>query len=327
MRTYLIIGGLGFIGHNIAKQLIINSNNKVIIYDAYKHFLPFNIDEWKKSIEYRTNEITNKNLKIIEGDCLDDKLLKSTINEYKPDIIFHLSSLPIAGIANNLPLEAKLNIFDSTFTLLEILKDLRFPCPKLVFSSSSMVYGHFNRDDNNDVIHANENQRCVPIGIYGAMKLSCENIIRAYYYKYKIPYTIIRPSAVYGPSDCNMRVTEIFIKNALKKEALILDDGGCHKLDFTYVTDTAKGFVLAADNKASVGETFNISAGNGRQIKELAQIIEQYIPETKIKDGTLFPYRPNRGSLNIKKAERLLGFKPEYDLETGMKLYLNFLQK
>ena len=159
------------------------------------------------------------------------------------------------------------------------------------------------------------------------MKLGGEIMVKTYHHRYGIPYTIIRPSAVYGPTDCNKRVTEIFLLNALNKEPLTLDNGGLHKVDFTYVDDLVKGTLLAMHSPEACNQTFNLSCGEGRSIKELAEIISELIPGTKITTNQTKPYRPNRGALNISKAKKILGFNPQYNLEKGIEKYLQFVKE
>jgi nucleoside-diphosphate-sugar epimerase len=194
-----------------------------------------------------------------------------------------------------------------------------------MYFSSSMVYGHFLRDKNNEILPATEDQVCSPVDVYGAMKLGGEIMVKTYHLRYGLNYTIIRPSAVYGPTDCNKRVTELFLLNALNKEVLTLDNGGLHKVDFTYIDDLVKGTLLALHSPEANNETFNISCGQGRSIKELADIVAKLIPETIITINQSKPYRPNRGSLDISKAYNKFGFKPEHNLEKGMKKYYEFV--
>ena len=147
--------------------------------------------------------------------------------------------------------------------------------------------------------------------------------------QYGIKYTIIRPSAVYGPTDVNRRVTQIFIENALKGKPLVLHNGGTSKLDFSYVEDVAEGFVLALKSSKAENETFNITMGEGRSLKELANIIKSNIPLAKIeyKEAPKEEKRPERGALDIAKARKLLGYTPKYSLEEGMKKYIDFVKK
>ena len=79
---------------------------------------------------------------------------------------------------------------------------------------------------------------------------------------YNIEYSIVRPSAVYGPTDMNNRVTQIFLDKALKGEKLKIE-GKDEKLDFTYIEDIAEGFYLAATHPVE-NQIFNITYGKAR---------------------------------------------------------------
>lgn len=327
MKTYFITGGEGFIGYHICKLLSERDEEvKIVTYDAQKHYVPLRKSHWPRYIDYRQNSLDGKNVERIRGDTTDRGLLKSTLEEQEPDVIIHLAALPIANISNKYPEEARRNILDGTITLLDVLREVNFEYDRMVYTSSSMVYGDFPTDDNGDIIPAREEDDGEPVGIYGSMKLSGENVTRAYGHRFDIPFTIIRPSAVYGPTDSNRRVTEIFLRNALEGKRLRLDNGGHHKLDFTYVKDTARGFLSAADNEAAEGETFNITRGEGRSIRELAETIADHIDGTEMYTEEKTVYRPNRGALDISKARDVLGYEPQYSLEKGIREYLDFVR-
>ncbi|MFO7889395.1 MAG: NAD-dependent epimerase/dehydratase family protein [bacterium] len=327
MKTIFITGGEGFIGYHLTKELLKDPQNKVVSYDAQKHYIPFDKSDWALYQNYRIQSIGNDRIVRLRGDCNDRGWLKESLEEYKPEYIIHLASLPIASVSNDYPAEAKYNIFDSITTLLDVLRGVSFSFNRILYISSSMVYGNFLRDDKGKIISAYEDQPCKPIGIYGAMKYSGELIVHVYKKRFDIPFVIIRPSSVYGPTDSNKRVSEIFLKNAMNGNPLFLDNGGQHKLDFTYVEDLVRGIVSASFSKDALGETFNITRGEGRKIAELADIIAKLVPNTKIETSDVVPYRPNRGALNISKAKSLLGYSPQFNLEQGMKKYYDFNKK
>lgn len=326
MKSYFITGGEGFVGHHLAKQLLSKGENKVISYDAQKHHIEMAKSNWTFYIQKRLEGLQNENLIRVRGDVTNRGFLKETLEKHKPDIIIHLAALPIANVSNKYPDEARRDILDASITILDVIKDLSFDLERFVYTSSSMVYGDFQRDAQGQVVAAIENQHCSPVGIYGAMKLSGEHLTRAYNRRFGIPYTIIRPSAVYGPTDCNRRVTEIFIMKALRGEPLRLDNGGLHELDFTYVKDLVNGFILSSNSENALNQTFNLTRGEGRQIKDLADVLSDLIPETKSYVDNVTVFRPNRGALNISKARDLLGYAPKYSLEEGMKEYLEYIR-
>jgi nucleoside-diphosphate-sugar epimerase len=326
VRTYLITGGEGFIGYHICRILSGRDDEvKIVTYDAQKHYVPLENSHWPHYIDYRLESLDDDVVRV-RGDTTDRGLLKSTLEKYEPDVIIHLAALPIANVSNKYPKEAQTNILDGTITTLDVLREVEFEYDRFVYASSSMVYGEFPTNDNGEILPAAEDELCSPIGIYGSMKLSGEYITKAYGHRFGIPWTIIRPSAVYGPTDCNRRVTEIFLTNALEGKPLRLDNGGRHLLDFSYVEDTARGFLIAADKAAGLNETFNITRGEGRSIRELAEIVADNIPGTEMYSEERSVYRPNRGALDVSKARELLGYEPQYSLEEGIKKYLEFVE-
>ncbi len=91
--------------------------------------------------------------------------------------------------------------------------------------------------------------------------------------------------------------------------------------------DTAHGICLATFAEAASGQTFNITRGEGRSLREFAELLRGYFPEIQIEERTMEVFRPSRGALDISKATEMLGYKPQYSLEEGIQEYVDFLQK
>ena len=190
---------------------------------------------------------------------------------------------------------------------------------RYVYVSSSMVYGDFPPEP------PDEDAPKRPKDPYGAIKLGGEALVQSFHRQFDLPFVIIRPSAVYGPLDSNMRVTGIFMLNAHLGKPLRVNDRS-EQLDFTYVEDTADGIVRACTRKEALTETFNITRGEGRTIDELAIEIQKQFPAIEIQYGAPPEHmqglvRPNRGALNIEKARRLLEFNPKVSLPEGIERY------
>ncbi len=315
-----ITGGAGFIGSYIANNLI-ERGDDVIIYDAFIQYSnPLVNANYQQYFQHRFQGIRDK-ITFIRGDTRDKRFLQDSIQTHKPTHVMHLAALPIADLGDKNPEEATGSIIQGTVNILDSIKDLDY-IKRFVYTSSSMVYGDFERDP------ADEEHPKKPKGIYGGTKLAGEIITESYGRRYDIPYTIIRPSAVYGPGDVNRRVTQIFLENALAGKPIKLHNGGTSKLDFSFVEDTAEGFVLAAFNSKAENETFNITYGEGKQLKELAEIVKSTSDKpVKIEKAPADVYRPERGALDINKAKEVLGYKPKHSLEKGMQKYHDFLKK
>ena len=157
------------------------------------------------------------------------------------------------------------------------------------------------------------------------MKLAGEIVTKGLCGFYKIPYTIIRPSAVYGPTDMNNRVSQIFIEKALRGQKINIQ-GKNEKLDFTFVEDLANGCILAATRKGGQNSIFNITYGKGESLYKFVKILSRYVKNLKFKIKKRDSFRPKRGTLSINKARRLLNYKPHYNLERGIKKYIEFIE-
>src|SRR3989338_375913 len=100
-----------------------------------------------------------------------------------------------------------------------------------------MVYGDFDSET------VTEESPCNPIGIYGALKYAGEKIVIAYNQVFGLPYTILRPSALYGQRCVSRRVGQIFIENALQGLDVAINGDGADQLDFTFIDDLVGGVV------------------------------------------------------------------------------------
>tara|TARA_B100001123_G_scaffold301047_1_gene335934 strand:+ start:28 stop:585 length:558 start_codon:yes stop_codon:yes gene_type:complete len=182
-----------------------------------------------------------------------------------------------------------------------------------------MIYGDFIKSK------VSETDKNNPKEVYGTMKLAGEIVTKGLCKFYEIPYTIIRPSAVYGPTDMNNRVSQIFIEKAMKGKKINIQ-GRNERLDFTYVEDLANGCIKAAINKKGKNNTFNITYGKGETLFKFVKVLSKYFKNLKYEIKERDSFRPKRGTLSINKAKKLIGYKPQFNLEKGIKKYLEFVK-
>ncbi|MBR9700128.1 NAD-dependent epimerase/dehydratase family protein [Candidatus Woesearchaeota archaeon] len=319
MGKVLLVGGAGFIGVYLAKELL-NAGDEVVIYDAYLNYIDPAKSNYDTFLHLRLEDIRDK-VKIIRGDIRNKARFFTVLKEEKPESVVLLAALPIASASNTYSEDAMDINLHGTVQILESLRQVD-GIKRFLYTSSSMTYGNF------EYAPADEKHPTNPMGVYGGTKLAGEILTRVYSKQFGIDYTIIRPSAVYGPTDANRRVSQIFVENAIKGKPLVLHDGGSSKLDFSYIEDVAKGFFLALKSPKAINQTFNITKGEGRSLKELAEIIKELVPNTQIisKPRTKAEKSPERGALDISKAKKLLGYAPKYSLEEGMKKYVEYVK-
>ena len=318
MTKIMLTGGTGFVGYYISKELIAKGC-KVIAYDAFLNYIDPLKSNYNAYLDYRLSDL-GEQVSVERGDTRNLASLISALRKHQPDVVIQLAAIPLATVSNRFSEEAIQINLNGTVTLLEAIR-VTPSVKRLVFASSSFVYGNFHYDP------ADEEHPTDPIDVYGGTKLAGEAIIKGFARRFEKEFVIIRPSAIYGPTDANRRVTQIFVENAILNRPLVIHDGGRSKVDFTYCEDAAQGFALASLQPEAANEIFNITKGDGRSIKELADIIAQLVPNTLIEDRPADEIRPERGALDISKARKLLGFKPRYSLEEGMERYVAFVQK
>lgn len=318
----LITGGMGFIGSNIAKILIKKKiASKCILLDSFSGFIDPLRDSFNDLRKYRFK--SRKNIIFERGDANDFKVIYKILGKYRPTIIFHTAAVPVSRIKNPSAVEFRRGSVDTTTNIFECMNffqnNTKFKFKRFLYISSSMVYGDFKKNI------ASEEDQLHPKEMYGTMKLAGEIITRGLGIAYNIPYTIIRPSAVYGPTDMNERVTQYFIEKAFRGEKLLIH-GKNEKLDFTFVEDLAEGCILAATSNKGINNTFNITYGKAQTIYKYVKILSKYFKNLKFSLKKRDKLRPKRGTLSIAKAKSLLNYKPKYNLEKGTKKYIEFVK-
>jgi len=318
MSKVLITGGAGFIGSYVSRKLL-DMGHEVVAYDAFVHYISPIKSVLKDYFELRFDGI-NDLIDFRRGDTRDKAHLRRVILETRPERILHLAALPIADLSNRHSEEALTSILEGAVNVLEVIRDVDF-VDRFVYISSSMIYGDFEE------IPAPEDHPKRPKDIYGGTKYAGEVMVETYSRRYGIPYSIIRPSAVYGPYDVNRRVSQIFVENALLGKPITLYGGGHQVLDFTFVEDTSEGIIKVMFHEAGLGNAFNITYGHGYSLRELADILKEHVPDLEVnvvEEEDVF--RPKRGALSIDKAKKLVGYDPQVPLEEGIKRYLEVYQ-
>ena len=327
-RKIAVIGGAGFIGHHLALALAKRGADVEVIDSlqvnnllAFSSKMPelHNRDLYLRIIHQRLDLLHESGIPLHIQDARDYHALGHLLNDQiKPQVIIQLAAVAHAGRANKDPYST----FDHSLRTLENALDCaRDSVEQFIFLSSSMVYGNFQTSE------VDEEHPLNPIGIYGALKLAGEKIVIAYQQVFDLPYTIIRPSALYGPRCVSRRVGQIFIENALNGSALRVDGDGSDRLDFTFIEDLVAGVALAVENPAAINQTFNMTYGSSRSIQELLEIIKLHFGDVKAERVERDMLMPMRGTLNVDKAHELLGYAPNNPLEVGIEKYITWYRE
>ena len=321
-KKILLVGGCGFIGHNLAIHLKQKGANPIIIDSlAVNNVLSFTDSDIKNKKLYsailnnRIELLNDNKIKLIVQDARDYHAVSKIYKDVNPDIIIHLAAVSHANKSNKDPH----NTFDHSFRTLENTLDFaKINKTHIIYMSSSMVYGNFDSED------VNEKRNCKPMGIYGTLKYSGELLVKAYSEVFDLPYTIIRPSALYGERCVSRRVGQIFIENAIQNLDITINGDGEEKLDFTYIEDLINGISLCCTNKNAINEIFNLTFGKSKKINELIEELKKEFPNIKIFYKEREKFMPERGTLYISKAKKLIGYKSVNKIDKGYIKYITW---
>lgn len=294
----LLLGGTGFIGAHLAARLVAEGR-QVVAVDIGRHFGAATSAEVAAAAAWRCRALLAE-VEVVHADVLHAAEVRSVVDARSPTAVVHLANLPLAWVAARDPTRAERAILGATAS---VLRALDGRATRLLYVSSSMVYGAFDREP------MPENGPLRPANHYGRLKVAAEQMVRAA----RPDAVIVRPSAVYGPGDANGRILQRLVDAARGEGVLEVDDPST-ALDFTWVGDLAAGLVAATAAPGAAGGTFNLTRGVARTLAEAAAVAGDV---TLRVSGPAVP-RPRRGALDISRARAVLGYRPTVDLEDGM---------
>lgn len=323
-KRVLLIGGAGFIGHNLSLELS-RLGAQVTVADGFRVNSLLNL---------ATSPEETHNIKVYEN-FLDERLhlmrkakvnliILNASNRYEIgkildqgfDIVYLLAAVSHASRSNTAPIVA---IDNGLVPFTNVITELATkPDTRLVYLSSSTVYGNFKKDA------VNEDDECDPFGMYAILKHVGERILRETADYSDLNFSVVRPSALYGERCISRRVSQIFLESAIAKRDLIFTGSVDEKLDFTYIRDLIQGLILAGVHPKAKNEIFNITYGDAQRVLRLPEILEEYFPDIKVVIKERNQATPLRGTLLNDKARELIGFNPQWSLEDGYRNYIKW---
>lgn len=297
-NTWLITGGAGFIGSNIA-HLLVKNGQKVIIFDNLSSGNLNNLEDIKDDITFINGSVTKP----------------QDINKIpaKIDYILHLAALISVPQSIETPEETFFVNTQGTINILEFAKNIKVK--KVVLSSSAAIYG----DKNTPPCAENAKPACQ--SPYALSKLQAEESLKMYYSLYNLPTVCLRYFNAFGtgqnPNSPYAAVIAKFIDCFIKKQPLTIFGNGLQTRDFIFVKDIARSNIFAALNLGKA-QVYNIATGQHYTLLELIDILSDLF---KYKPKIIF--KPKRaGDITDSFADiskiSALGFKTDYDLKQGL---------
>jgi UDP-glucose 4-epimerase len=304
-NTIIVTGGAGFIGSELVRQLVA-SGSPVVVID--------NLINGKR-----------ENLAGIQGVTLLEYDIRE-VSAYAPilrdaQVVYHLACLGVRHSVHS-PLENHDVNATGTLRLLEASRTAGVP--KFIYVSSSEVYGTAQH------VPMTEDHPTCPSTVYGGSKLAGEAYARAFHRTYGYPTVVVRPFNTYGPRSHHEgdsgEVIPKFILRSLAGKAMVIFGDGSQTRDFTYVTDSARGIILAATTPAAVGRTINLGSGSELSINELARTIAEITgrPDAEIVHDHARPGDVLRLYADMSYARSLLGSEPQVPLTQGLTMLLDW---
>ena len=292
----LVTGGAGFIGSNLSEELLKIGDVKIL-------------DDLSSG---NKENVQNSSIEFIEGSVTDLPLLKNITNDV--DFVYHLAAVSNVGLSVVNPLLA--NEVNVTGTLNLLLAAKECGVKKVVYTSSAAIYG------DTEELPINEKIVPRPLSPYASTKIMGEYYCNNFTELYDLKTVIIRPFNVFGsrqdPKSQYSAVIPIFIDKLLKGEEVQITGDGKQTRDFVYIKDFIRANILALEK--DVGGAFNISGGSRVSINKLYWMIAGILNINR--EPVYVADRPGdikHSYADISRAERLLGYKPIYSLEEGLR--------
>lgn len=292
-KKLLIIGGTGFLGHHLAKKY----NTKYIVTSI--------------SLNHPKKEKKIKGVRYLIADISKKQELIKKIKT-KFNIVVNLGGY-INHKNKNLAIKTH---FNGCKNLINFFKDKNIEL--FIQIGSSTEYGKQKSPNF-------ENMNCNPKTIYAQSKLNASKYLINFSKKYDFPYVILRFYQVYGPEQKQNRLIPMVINSSLD-DLHFKCSSGIQKKDFLYITDAINAISKCFNNNKIFGNIINIGSGQRISIKKLILKIVKKVGYGKPIFGVLGMRsdEPKNSYPSIKKANKILNWKPKTSLETGLRMTISY---
>jgi len=334
---YLITGGCGFLGSNIASE-ILKRGDELIIFDSLYRYGSYQNLEWLK---------TQGKFLFVHGDIRNTNDIENTIKKYKPDVIYHLAGQVAMTTSIADPrMDFEVNAGGS-FNLLNAVR-LYNPESIVIYSSTNKVYGDLEQFTYEET---ETRYKCIdkPNGFdestsldfhspYGCSKGAADQYMLDFYRIYGIKTVVFRHSSMYGGrqfATYDQGWVGWFIQKAVEikqgklKEPFTISGNGKQVRDLLYATDCVDLYLKASEKIEDIkGKVFNIGGGieNSSSLLELFSFLEQEL-DIKITYTKLPPRESDQKVFiaDISKAKELIGWEPKVSKEDGIRKMIEWV--
>ena len=307
----LITGGAGFIGSHLCERLLKDDNNVYCIDNLSTGSMD--------TIEHLK---AHERFTFIHADVTKDLPPHSLPDHI--DYIYHLASPASPNHHSSisyhaLPMETMMVNTVGTHAMLELAKKYN---ARFLFTSTSEIYGEPLEHPQKESYRGNVSTTG-PRSVYDEAKRFGETLVAYYQRELEVDTRIVRIFNTYGPhmSDKDMRMSVLFMLQALKNEPITIFGDGTQTRSLCYVDDLVNGLVICMEKNGLSGEIINMGSTDEKTVLEYAQLIKSIAhSESEISVTEKLPEDdPKQRKPDITKAKELLGWEPTTSIEDGLK--------
>ncbi len=261
-------------------------------------------------------------IELVAGDLRDPSAVMDAVAEC--DTVFHLGAIISIPYSYVHPVETASSNFMGTLNVLQACRT--HGVRRLVHTSTSEVYGTAQR------VPIDEDHPLQGQSPYSASKIGADKLAESYFRAYDLPVVTIRPFNTFGPRQSARAVIPTIITQALTQPVIRLGSLTPRR-DFTYVSDTVNGFLLAAavENKDALGQVFNLGYGDdvtiGNLVETVLEILDTDIP-VETDSQRIRPEKSEVMRLNSdnRRARDYLQWQPQVTLKMGLAATIDWIR-
>lgn len=323
-KKIVVTGANGFLASHLTVHLL---KNKARVIGIIKEEIPASF------LNLKLKEKKYRNLKIIKGTIVNYTFIRKLFKDYQPDICFHLAAQAIVVEANRSPISTFKTNIEGTWNILEAIREFSSRT-RVIVASSDKAYGEHKK------LPYTEGASLQALHPYDASKACADILARTYAHTYNLAVAITRCANIYGPGDTNFsRIVPDSLRSIILNKNPILRSDGTPLRDYIYIEDAITAYSCLAkalfNNGAIKGEAFNFGTGEPISVLNLVKLMiklsRNYRLQPVILSKTKIKGEIDKQCLSSKKANAILGWRPQYTLREGLiktlDWYRNYLIK
>ena len=304
---YLVTGGAGFIGSNIARECL-KRGLEVRVLDN------FSTGHWHNLEDIRGD------LEVIEGDLRSYHLVQKAMKGV--DVVFHQGALPSVPRSIDDPITTNEVNVQGTLNVLHAALDQGVR--RVTFASSSSIYGNAPQQVKSEDLHV------MPLSPYAVSKLAGEKYMQVFHHIYGLETVALRYFNVFGPwqdpDSPYSAVIPLFARAFMEGRPPTINGDGEQSRDFTYVANVVHANLLAAKAPDAAGQVINVACDDSVTVNRLASELARLIGREDVTPvhGPDRPGDVKHSRADISRARKLLGYQPVVDFSEGLKRTVEF---